>query len=128
VFALIDSSLPPQAIDLEFIEWLAGNSVPFVLVFTKTDTVAAAVVDTNLAAFKEGIAGWFDELPEIFTCSAVTRHGRKDLLGVIAEAVAAVQTETSGTSPEGANVPGPPVGKAIDKNTHGTGPKSTRPW
>src|SRR5688572_13502374 len=42
VFALIDSSLPPQKIDLEFVEWLTGNSVPYVLVFTKTDTTTAA--------------------------------------------------------------------------------------
>ena len=37
VFALIDSGLAPQEIDLEFVEWLARNAVPFVLVFTKTD-------------------------------------------------------------------------------------------
>jgi GTP-binding protein len=42
VFALIDSSLPPQEIDLEFLQWLTSNSVPYVLVFTKTDTATPA--------------------------------------------------------------------------------------
>src|SRR5689334_10905247 len=41
VFALIESGLAPQAIDLEFVEWLVGKAVPFVLVFTKTDKVSA---------------------------------------------------------------------------------------
>ncbi len=132
VFALIDSSLPPQAIDLEFVEWLAGNSVPFVLVFTKTDTVASALVDTNIAAFKERIAEWFEELPEVFTCSAVTRHGRQDLLGVIEAAVAAVPPGPAAASQETAVTPPPAVARASDRNSpgrsHGQGSKATRPW
>ena len=35
VFALLDSGLPPQEIDVEFVAWLTRNAVPFVLVFTK---------------------------------------------------------------------------------------------
>ena len=49
VFALIDSGLEPQDIDLEFIGWLARNAVPFVLVFTKTDKVTPAMVQANIA-------------------------------------------------------------------------------
>jgi len=41
VFALIESGLAPQKIDLEFVEWLVRHAVPFVLVFTKTDKVTA---------------------------------------------------------------------------------------
>jgi GTP-binding protein len=83
VFALLDSELTPQEIDVEFVEWLARNSVPFVLVFTKTDKLSPATVQTNIAAFKEQIAGWFEKLPEIFQCSATTGQGRSELLGVI---------------------------------------------
>lgn len=83
VFALLDSGLTPQEIDLEFVEWLARNSVPFVLVFTKTDRRTPEEVQANIAAFTEHIAGWFEKLPEIFLCSATTGQGRSGLLGVI---------------------------------------------
>lgn len=94
VFALIEAGLPPQEIDLEFIEWLARNGVPFVLVFTKTDKVPAATVAANMAAFTECIGAWFEQPPAMFTCSAQTGHGRKELLGVIDEAMAAIEAES----------------------------------
>src|SRR3990172_9149022 len=50
VFALLDSGLPPQKIDLVFVEWLARHAVPFVLVFTKTDKVSPTKVRANIAA------------------------------------------------------------------------------
>jgi GTP-binding protein len=83
VFALLDSGLPPQEIDLEFVEWLTRNSVPFVLVFTKTDQVPPGTAQANIGAFTAHIAAWFEKLPAIFTCSATTRHGKAELLGVI---------------------------------------------
>jgi len=94
VFALLDSGLPPQEIDVKFVEWLTRNSVPFVLVFTKTDKVKPAAVQANITAFTARISGWFEKLPAIFTCSATARHGREELLGVIDETMTAVETET----------------------------------
>ena len=93
VFALIEAALPPQAIDIDFIEWLAGNEVPFVLVFTKTDKVPPATVQANIAAFMERIAKWFEKPPMTFTCSADTGAGRTDLLGVVDEAMMAIRAE-----------------------------------
>src|SRR5260221_1774830 len=58
VFALLDSGLPPQEIDLEFLEWLTRNSVPFVLVFTKTDRVPPEPAQANIAAFSAHISTW----------------------------------------------------------------------
>ncbi len=89
VFALVDSTLPPQKIDLEFLEWLVDNEVPFVLVFTKTDKVSATKVQTNIAALKERLSQWCEKLPEIITCSSVERRGRKELLEVIEQALKA---------------------------------------
>ncbi len=77
VFALIDSGLAPQEIDLEFVEWLTRHAVPFVLVFTKTDKVTPATVQANIAAFTDRISAWFEKLPAIFTCSATTAQGRR---------------------------------------------------
>jgi GTP-binding protein len=92
VFALIDSGLAPQAMDLEFVEWLVRHAVPFVFVFTKTDKVTPATVQANIAAFTARISAWFEKLPAVFTCSAQTRQGRPELLGVIDEAMTAINT------------------------------------
>jgi GTP-binding protein len=94
VFALIDSGLAPQAMDLEFVEWLVRHAVPFVFVFTKTDKVTPATVQANIAAFTARISAWFEKLPAVFTCSAQTRQGRSELLGVIDEAMTAINTES----------------------------------
>ena len=94
VFALIDSGLTPQKMDLEFVEWLAVNSVPFVLVFTKTDTGNPTSVQKNIEAFKARIADWCETLPETYTCSAKALQGRGTLLGVVDAALKA-QVEPS---------------------------------
>jgi GTP-binding protein len=83
VFALIDSSLPLQKIDLEFAEWLTRHAVPYVVVFTKTDRGTPAEVQANIAAFTAAIAGWFEKLPEVFRCSTTAGQGRSELLAMI---------------------------------------------
>lgn len=83
VFALVDSSLPPQDLDLEFLEGLIDHEVPFVLVFTKIDRVSSAQVQENMEAFKGRLAEICEQLPEILTCSSVTRQGRHALLALI---------------------------------------------
>jgi len=95
VFALIESGLEPQQIDLEFVQWLARHAVPFVLVFTKTDKVPAATVQKNVAAFSDRISAWFEKLPAMFTCSAETELGRRELLGVIDEQMTAIKAAAS---------------------------------
>ena len=94
VFALIDAGLEPQAIDIEFVEWLVRREVPFVLVFTKTDKFPPAIVEANIAAFTARIAPWFVQPPTSFTCSAKTGAGRPELLAVIGEQLAAIKTES----------------------------------
>jgi GTP-binding protein len=86
-FLLIDSGLEPQPIDLEFVQWLASHALPFVIVFTKTDRGTPESVAANIAAFKERLAAWFVELPEIFQCSSETGYGRSELLAIIAKIV-----------------------------------------
>lgn len=136
VFALIDSGLPPQPIDLEFVEWLASNSVPFVLVFTKTDRVSAKTVQTNIAAFTDRISAWSVNLPEIFTCSATTKQGRKELLAVIEEAMVAAEAEAPAESAELSleaetppdEVPAATSRKSKAQETRASRPHPARPW
>lgn len=87
VFVLIDSRLEPQKLDLEFTHWLIDYSVPFVLVFTKADKTKPAVMKKNIAAFQEAMAEFCEGLPRIYTCSAKTSDGRKEILNFIGEAI-----------------------------------------
>jgi len=83
LFVLIDSRLPPQRIDLEFLRWLTTADIRFSLVFTKTDKVSAAAVQTNIALFKQAIDDFVPEVPQIFTTSSTKKSGRMDLLKFI---------------------------------------------
>jgi GTP-binding protein len=109
VFALIDSGIEPQEIDLAFIEWLARNAVPFVLVFTKTDKEPPATVAANIAAFTARIAGWFAQLPAIYNCSATLGRGRSELLGVIGATLGAIPTEAETAPPVAPVAPAAPL-------------------
>jgi GTP-binding protein len=131
VFALLDSGLPPQEIDVEFIAWLARNSVPFVLVFTKTDKVTPAIAQANMAAFTERISGWFEKLPAIYTCSAVVKQGREELLKVIDEALATIRAEPEPAPAEAAVPPDDsavPDQKMSVRAARKKRPDLARPW
>jgi GTP-binding protein len=85
LFVLIDSRIEPQAIDLTFINWLGINQVPLSLVFTKTDKISSNALNSIIAQFSNELNKQWEELPKIFTCSAVTRIGRTEILNFIGE-------------------------------------------
>jgi GTP-binding protein len=126
VFALIESGLKPQAIDLEFVEWLVGKAVPFVLVFTKTDRVPAATAQANIAAFNDRISAWFEKPPASFMCSAREGTGRRELLGVIDESMKAIQVELKRAGLSQASSPG--VDQAPARQARKRRPDLNRPW
>jgi GTP-binding protein len=122
VFALIDSGLTPQEPDLAFVEWLVGNAVPFVLVFTKTDKETPATVQANIAAFRAAISEWFEQPPACFMSSATKAQGRPELLGVIEEAMLAIQAESKQTAASSQSLTRSP--QALRKSR----PDRSRPW
>jgi GTP-binding protein len=83
VFVLIDSRLPPQQIDLDFLRWLVGCDVPFALIFTKTDKQSATQSQANIDRFLEAFSGIGTKPPAVLVSSARTRAGRTDILGYI---------------------------------------------
>lgn len=83
-FALIDSNIPPQAIDLEFVNWLGEMHIPFVLVFTKNDRKRQDQ-EENIEAFREAMLEYWEELPPQFVTSSVTGQGGEPLLEFIEE-------------------------------------------
>ncbi|PAW88683.1 MAG: YihA family ribosome biogenesis GTP-binding protein [Pedosphaera sp. Tous-C6FEB] len=133
VFALVDSGLPPQELDLEFVGWLVDSSIPFVLVFTKTDRVKPAQLQANIAAFTGRIADWCEQLPQTYTCSAKERHGRRELLAVIDAAIADYYGDNRPPAADGAPEAAEPIhqppapAKRVPEH-RGKGRKLTRPW
>ncbi|MFT3781440.1 MAG: ribosome biogenesis GTP-binding protein YihA/YsxC [Nibricoccus sp.] len=87
-FVLIDSNVPPQQIDLDFVKWIGDIGAPFVLVFTKADKQSVNAAKNNVAAFMKVLATWWPELPGTILCSAKTAAGRSEILGVIEESIA----------------------------------------
>lgn len=83
LFVLLDSRLEPQRIDLEFIEWLGEEGIPFALVFTKADKLSKGKLAANIAAYKERLLQQWEELPPLFITSSEVRMGRDELLSYI---------------------------------------------
>ena len=85
LFLLVDSRHEPQKIDLEFIEWLGENGVPFSIVFTKADNLTRAQLNTNIEAYKARLLEQWEELPTMFVTSSDRAIGRTELLSYIDE-------------------------------------------
>ena len=83
LFVLIDSRHEPQKIDLEFMEWLGENGVPFAIVFTKADKLGVTVLRDKIEAYKTRLLEDWEELPPIFITSSETRKGKEELLDFI---------------------------------------------
>lgn len=80
IFVLIDSRLPPQKIDLDFITWLAGCAVPFTLVFTKSDKQTAGKTKASIATFIEAVSEFITGTPPVISSSSKDRSGRIEIL------------------------------------------------
>ncbi len=85
LFVLIDSRHEPQAIDLEFIQWLGEQSIPFAIVFTKTDKLGKQRLQENLTNYKNKLLETWENLPPIFLTSSENQLGREELLAYIEE-------------------------------------------
>ncbi|MDQ3101006.1 MAG: ribosome biogenesis GTP-binding protein YihA/YsxC [Bacteroidota bacterium] len=83
VFLLIDSRLEPQKNDLEMVQWLGENGIPFTLVFTKSDKLSAPKAESNVAHFRRELKKSWDSLPQMFITSSETSKGRDELLEFI---------------------------------------------
>ena len=83
LFVLLDCRHDPQKIDLEFIQWLGEEGVPFALVFTKADKLSKGRLAANVEAYKAKLHEEWEELPPIFVTSSEQQLGRDELLSYI---------------------------------------------
>ena len=83
-FLLIDLRHKPQIIDLNFMQWLGANQIPFSLVFTKADKLKPKVLEKNIKDYtSEMLAKAWEELPPVFVTSSLQRTGGEELLNYI---------------------------------------------
>jgi GTP-binding protein len=85
VFVLVDSRLPLQVIDNEFMHWLGTNKIPFSIVFTKTDKLSTGELKKNLEKYEQDLRINWEEIPPVFITSAEKKTGKEDLLDYIIE-------------------------------------------
>ena len=83
LFLLIDSRLEPQKIDLEFMEWLGENGIPFSIIFTKADKLKGGRLKMNINAYLRELSKQWEELPPYFISSSENRTGRTEILDYI---------------------------------------------
>lgn len=83
LFLLIDCRHEPQQIDLDFIEWLGENGVPFAMVFTKADKLKGGRLNANIRQYLAKLQEQWEELPPHFITSSESRLGREELLDYI---------------------------------------------
>ncbi|HXD91766.1 MAG TPA: ribosome biogenesis GTP-binding protein YihA/YsxC [Bacteroidia bacterium] len=85
LFVLIDIRLPLQAIDAQFMQWLAENEIPFCIIFTKMDKLSKSELQKNLAAFKKEMLLTWEDMPDCIISSAEKKIGKEDILDFIQE-------------------------------------------
>lgn len=83
LFVLLDCRHEPQKIDLEFMEWLGENGVPFSIIFTKTDKLSQYRLTENITRYKTKLAETWETLPPLFLTSSEKRKGRDEILDYI---------------------------------------------
>lgn len=82
-FVLIDANVPPQKIDVDFINWLGEKRIPFVIIFTKTDRLKPEKLEENLEEIRKELYKYWHELPQQFITSSIDRGGREEILNFI---------------------------------------------
>ena len=83
LFLLIDSRLEPQNIDMEFMEWLGENGIPFSIIFTKADKLKGGRLKMNINTYIRELRKQWEELPPYFVSSSEDRMGRTEILDYI---------------------------------------------
>ena len=85
LFVLVDSRHAPQRIDMEFMEWLGENGVPFSIVFTKLDKLTSTAAKKATEVYLAALLERWEELPPVFRTSSQDRRGREAILDYIEE-------------------------------------------
>lgn len=87
LFVLIDSRIPAQKIDIDYMYWLGENSVPFTIVFTKADKTGLIKLEMSIDLYLKKLSETWETLPKYFVTSAEDKRGKEELLDYISSLV-----------------------------------------
>ncbi|GIM52218.1 putative GTP-binding protein EngB [Capnocytophaga cynodegmi] len=79
-FVLVDIRHEPQKIDLEFMQWLGENAIPFAIIFTKADKLKPNTIERNIENYKNLLLETWEEFPLYFVTSSENKTGKEELL------------------------------------------------
>ena len=82
-FVLIDSRHDAQKIDLEFMQFLGENAIPFCIIFTKSDKISKNLIEKNIAQYKKSMLQFWETMPTYFISSSVNKNGKESILEFI---------------------------------------------
>ncbi|MBR1564242.1 MAG: YihA family ribosome biogenesis GTP-binding protein [Paludibacteraceae bacterium] len=85
MFVLVDIRHEAQQIDMDFMQWLGENEIPFAIVFTKADKLSRQAQQENIEQYRVRLSEQWEELPPMFVTSAEKHIGRDDILNYIEE-------------------------------------------
>lgn len=83
LFVLVDGRHKHQVIDMEFMEWLGENGVPFAIVFTKLDKLSSNAAKKVTGDYLKTLLETWEELPPVFKSSSEDGRGRLEILDYI---------------------------------------------
>lgn len=87
LFVLLDIRHKPQPSDLDFMEFLGNNHIPFARVFTKSDKLTKTELESSISRYNSVMMENWESMPETFISSTVTKDGREDILNYIEESI-----------------------------------------
>ncbi len=83
LFILIDSRLPLQRIDFEFMSWCGENEIPFSIIYTKADKNSKSELARNIKSIETELLKEWEEMPNTFITSAEKKAGKEEVLEFI---------------------------------------------
>ena len=83
ICVLIDIRLEPQKIDLDFMEWMGNEELPFAIIFTKADKLGKTVIQKNVAAYEKKLLETWEVMPPYIITSSETKQGKDELVKFI---------------------------------------------
>ncbi len=82
-FVLVDIRHEPQTIDVDFMQWLGENQIPFAIIFTKADKLKPEAIKRNVATYRQKMLDFWEEMPSYFVTSSSNRMGKEEVLAYI---------------------------------------------
>lgn len=84
-FVLIDIRHKPQTIDIEFMDWMGENELPFVIVFTKADKLPKTKVRKAINFYQNEMLKHWAGMPLHFVSSSEKEMGKEEILDFVEE-------------------------------------------